>query len=61
MQKIIILILLASSIFNIVARKFVRKSDGLEIDDEDLFSELIHNKEEVWLVALENDEEYGKI
>ena len=37
----------------------MRKSDGLEIDDEDLFSDLINGKEEVWLIALEADEDYG--
>ncbi len=37
----------------------MRKSDGLEIDDEDLFSDLINGKDEVWLVALEADEDYG--
>ncbi len=40
--------------------KFVRKSDGLEIEDEDTYSELLNSREEVWLIALELDEEYGK-
>ena len=40
--------------------KFVRKSDGLEIEDEDTYSELLKSREEVWLIALESDEDYGK-
>lgn len=40
--------------------KFVRKSDGLEIDDEDTFQELLVSNEEVWLFALELDEHFGK-
>jgi hypothetical protein len=40
--------------------KFVRKSDGLQIEDENTYSELLRSREEVWLIALELDEEYGK-
>ncbi len=40
---------------------FVRKSDGLDIEDEDIYLELLNSREEAWLIALELDEEYGKI
>ena len=40
--------------------KFVRKDDGLEIDDDDIFLGLLKNKAELWLIALELDEFYGK-
>ena len=40
--------------------KFVRYSDGLEIDEEDLFIQLAHHStEDLKLIALEYDEEYG--
>ena len=41
--------------------KFVRKSDGLEIEDEDTYSELLNSRQEVWLIALELEEDYGKL
>lgn len=39
--------------------KFVRKSDGTDIDDEEVFVALLNSKEELWLIALESGEDYG--
>jgi hypothetical protein len=41
--------------------KFVRKSDGSEIEDDDTYKELLNSRQEVWLIALEIDEDYGKL
>ena len=39
--------------------KFVRKNDGLEIDEDEILTELIRSKDECLLIALQLDEEYG--
>ena len=39
--------------------KFVRKNDGLEIDEDEILTELIRSKDECWLIALQSNEEYG--
>ena len=47
--------------FKIKIEKFVR-IDGLEIDDDDVFIELLNNDEYLSLVALQEDEEFdGKL
>ena len=43
-----------------LVEKFVRKSDGLEIKNEDIYLELFNSKQEVWLIALELGEDYSK-
>ena len=52
---------LAENNFKIKIEKFVR-IDGLEIDDDDVFIELLNNDEYLSLVALQEDEEFdGKL
>ena len=47
--------------FKIKIEKFVR-IDGLEIDDDDVFIELLNNDEYLSLVALQEDQEFdGKL
>ena len=36
----------------------MRQSDGSEIDDEDVFEELLNEKSELWLVCLRSDDDY---
>ena len=37
--------------------RFVRK-DGVEIDDEEIFNEMLNSDDNISLIALEEDEEY---
>ncbi len=37
--------------------RFVRK-DGVEIDDEEIFNEMLNSDDNLSLIALEEDEEY---
>ncbi len=36
----------------------MRQSDGSEIDDEDVFEELLNDKTELWLICLRDGDEY---
>lgn len=38
----------------------MRKRDGTEIDEDDILIELINTDKDLWLVALQADEEFGK-
>ena len=41
--------------------RFVRQSDGLDIDDEELFTDLTQNNKQLKLVALGPGESYSKL
>ncbi len=46
--------------FKIKIQKFIRKSDGVEIDEDDILDELINSDKNLILIALQSDEEFGK-
>ena len=39
--------------------RFVRKIDGIEIDENETFMELLKSKDECWLIALQPEEDFG--
>lgn len=39
--------------------KFIRKSDGSEVDDDDVLNHLFTEEKELWLVCLANGQEYS--
>jgi hypothetical protein len=45
--------------FKIKIKKFIRKSDGVEIDEDDILDELINSDKNLILIALQTDEEFG--
>lgn len=45
--------------FKIKIKKFIRKSDGVKIDEDDILDELINSDKNLILIALQSDEEFG--
>ena len=46
--------------FKIKIEKFVRKTDGIEIDEDDILDDLINSDKNLMLIALQSDEQFGK-
>ena len=47
--------------FRLEIEKFVRKSDNIEIEDDEVLADLIENDKGLWLVALTEDDDFGII
>ena len=47
--------------FRLDIEKFVRKSDNIEIEDDEVLADLIENDKGLWLVALTEDDDFGII
>ena len=51
----------AEKAFRFKISKFVRECDGVEIDENETFTELIARDKDLWLLALRKDENFGKL